>query len=95
MELLNFGAFAGFVLVNLSVIHHYFIHLRLRRGLAFLFNLVFPVLGALVCSYVWMSLTIKAKLVGFAWLIAGRLTFVPRRHAEFAIPKQLSFEEQE
>ena len=73
VELLNFGAFAGFVLVNLNVIQHYFIRLNQRRGSTFLHNLIVPLLGASVCSYVWMSLTAKAKLLGFLWLLAGTL----------------------
>jgi putrescine importer len=71
VELLNFGAFAGFILVNLSVIRHFYLRRGLRRGTAFFTNLVFPLAGALVCTYVWMSLTEKAKLVGFAWLGLG------------------------
>src|SRR6185437_1248150 len=71
IELLNFGAFAGFVLVNLSVIQHYFIRLRQRTGWGVLHNLLFPLMGALVCSYVWMNLSTKAKIVGFLWLGAG------------------------
>src|SRR5438445_801404 len=66
VELLNFGAFAGFILVNLSVIRHFYLRRRERRGTAFFTNLVFPMAGALVCTYVWMSLTDKSKLVGFA-----------------------------
>jgi amino acid transporter len=71
VELINFGAFVGFILVNLSVIRHYFIRLRLRGGFAVLTNLLFPAAGALVCLYIWMSLTSKAKLVGFGWLGLG------------------------
>ncbi len=71
VELLNFGAFAGFVLVNLSVIGHYFLRLNQRRGRAFLYNLIFPLLGASVCAYLWVSLTAKAKLLGFLWLLVG------------------------
>ena len=67
-ELLNFGAFAGFILVNLSVIRHYYFRLGQRRGRQLLSNLIFPLLGAVVCTYVWMSLSRNAKLVGFAWL---------------------------
>jgi putrescine importer len=90
VELLNFGAFVGFILVNLSVIRHYYIRRRQRRGLDFLTNLVFPALGAMVCSYVWMSLTTKAKLVGFAWLLAGLayLAFITRGFR--LAPKSLS-----
>ncbi len=71
VELLNFGAFAGFVLVNLSVVRHYFIRLRRRRGREFFTNLVFPLAGALVCLYLWMSLSGQAKLAGFIWLAIG------------------------
>ena len=71
VELLNFGALAGFILVNLSVIRHYYIRLGQRRGSHFWLNLVFPALGALVCGYIWMSLTVKARVVGFAWLGIG------------------------
>lgn len=74
VELLNFGAFVGFILVNLSVIRHYYFGLgRRRSGKDFVTNLVFPALGALVCAYVWMSLTNKAKLVGFGWLAVGAI----------------------
>ena len=81
VELLNFGAFVGFILVNLSVIRHYYVRLGRRSGMDFLTNLVFPALGALVCGYVWMSLTNLAKVVGFAWLGIGviyLLVFKPR-----------------
>jgi len=71
VELLNFGAFVGFILVNLSVIRHYYLRQRKRSGLGLLTNLIFPALGALVCSYVWMSLSTPAKIVGFIWLGLG------------------------
>ena len=73
VELLNFGAFVGFILVNLSVIRHYFIRRRERAGWGVLVNLLFPLAGALVCSYVWMNLSLKARLVGFLWLGAGTI----------------------
>jgi len=71
VELVNFGAFAGFILVNLSVIRHFYIRLGRRRGVDFFLHLVFPLLGIAVCGYIWMSLTFKAKLVGFAWMGLG------------------------
>lgn len=80
VELLNFGAFAGFVLVNLSVIRHFFIRLKRRRGAELFTNLISPALGAMVCLYLWMSLSEKAKIAGFIWLAigAGYLTIVTR-----------------
>lgn len=73
VELLNFGAFVGFILVNLSVIRHYYFRMRRRHGVDFLTNLVFPAAGAIVCTYVWLSLSRNAKLVGFAWLAIGAI----------------------
>lgn len=71
VELVNFGAFVGFILVNLSVIAHYYVRLRLRSGSAIWTNLILPALGVLVCAYLWMSLSGRAMLVGFCWLALG------------------------
>jgi amino acid transporter len=71
VELLNFGAFVGFVLVNLSVIQHYYFQLNQRHGRLIVYNLLFPLCGALVCGYVWLSLGAEAKIVGFSWLAIG------------------------
>jgi len=71
VELLNFGALTGFILVNLSVVNHYYIRERLRSGWQAIEYLVFPLLGTLVCSFLWFNLTAKAKLAGFGWLALG------------------------
>jgi putrescine importer len=71
VELLNFGAFVGFILVNLSVIRHFYIRGNQRSGSALFTNLLFPLAGALVCSYVWISLSPKAQIAGFIWLAIG------------------------
>jgi putrescine importer len=71
VELVNFGAFTGFILVNLSVIRHYFLRGNRRNGLAVVRYLIFPLTGALVCAYVWFNLGSNAKLLGFGWLLVG------------------------
>lgn len=71
VELLNFGAFVGFILVNLSVIRHYYLRQHRRSGLQFFSNLVAPALGAVACTYVWLSLSHNAKIAGFVWLGVG------------------------
>jgi putrescine importer len=77
------------------VIRHFYLRLGRRKGAAFFSNLVFPLAGALVCSYVWMNLTGKAKLVGFAWLGLGLvyLAIVTRgfqtRPKQFELPSEL------
>jgi amino acid transporter len=71
VELLNFGALTGFILVNLSVIAHYYYRCRLRSGWQFVENLIFPSMGVIVCGFLWFNLTGKAKFAGFGWLALG------------------------
>lgn len=67
-ELLNFGAFIGFMGVNLAAFLHYFV-----RGQRKLSNFLPPVLGFLICFAIWLSLRTPAKLAGAAWLAFGML----------------------
>lgn len=71
VELVNFGAFAGFVLVNLSVAGHYYVRKRERSGMQIVTNLICPLLGATVCAAIWFSLSRDAKITGFVWLAIG------------------------
>ncbi len=70
-ELVNFGAFIGFMTVNLCVVRHYYLRLGQRKGLLLLGNLVLPVLGFLVCFYIWLHLSRFSMLVGFIWMGSG------------------------
>ncbi|MBE0660491.1 MAG: APC family permease [Bryobacteraceae bacterium] len=71
VELLNFGALTGFIMVNLAVIAHYYFRLRLRSGWDGVRHLLFPILGAVVCGFLWLNLSNMAKLAGFGWLAVG------------------------
>ncbi len=93
VELLNFGAFVGFILVNLSVIQHFFIRQRQRQGRAIVQNLVSPLLGALVCIYVWLNLSQRARIVGFLWLLAGAIYLAVQTRGFRDKPSQWSGEE--
>ena len=77
-ELVNFGACAGFMAVNLSVIGYYFV--RLRRN--WWTSLVSPTLGFLVCLWIWLSVSSLAMKVGAVWTLAGvaYLVLLMRRH---------------
>ncbi len=90
VELLNFGAFAGFILVNLSVIRHFYIRARMRSGRALFTNLIFPALGACFCTYLWMSLSTKAKIAGFVWLLIGVLYLAFLTRGFRNAPKEIS-----
>jgi len=72
-ELLNFGAFIAFMGVNIAALTHYFVRGR-SRGLKEVFvYLLPPLVGFLVCFYIWLSLRTPAKLAGAAWLLVGVL----------------------
>ncbi|HEX4170335.1 MAG TPA: amino acid permease [Bryobacteraceae bacterium] len=92
VELLNFGAFVGFILVNVSVIYHYFIRLHLRKGKYLLENLFVPLCGASVCCYVWMNLSDKAKVMGFLWLGIGGVYLCVLTRGFRRVPTKLEFE---
>ena len=68
-QLLNFGALFGFMGVNVSALIHYFVRGRDRRWR----HLVPPILGFLVCLYLWLSLSWLTLTVGACWLAFGVL----------------------
>jgi amino acid transporter len=66
-ELLNFGAFIGFMGVNLSAFARYYLRAQRRSFL----DMAMPLLGFVVCLYIWLSLRTQAKIAGFSWLALG------------------------
>ncbi len=70
-EMLNFGAFIAFAGVNLAAFWHYWV--RGDRAKRTWLDFVLPLLGALVCAYIWWNLRWQAKLAGGVWLLAGIL----------------------
>jgi putrescine importer len=70
-EIVNFGAFIGFMAVNASVIWHYFGHLQKRKGISFCLNFVFPLLGFAFCFYIWLNLSGSSLRLGTIWMLLG------------------------
>jgi amino acid transporter len=68
-EMLNFGAFIAFMGVNLAAFTHYWVRAEQKRPQDF----VLPLLGFLICLYLWLSLRWPAKVAGGVWLGAGLL----------------------
>jgi amino acid transporter len=66
-ELVNFGAFIGFMAVNLCVIRHYGMRNR-EHSLA---RLILPALGFAVCAYIWGHLSRWALALGALWMASG------------------------
>jgi putrescine importer len=73
-ELLNFGAFLAFTGVNLACFWQFTV-LAQRKGVKWrLFqDAVVPLIGFLVCGYIWWNLNHLAKTVGGIWFAIGIL----------------------
>jgi amino acid transporter len=66
-ELLNFGALIAFMGVNLASLTHYYI----RGADRSVGQLIPPVLGFIICLFIWIHLSNLALLVGSIWMAAG------------------------
>jgi amino acid transporter len=80
-RVVNFGALTSFLLLHVSVIHHFF--LRQRSG-DWLRHLLLPLGGLVVIGYVLYEMDKTAKLLGVCWIAVGilyyaLLVFVMRR----------------
>ena len=67
IELLNFGALIAFIGVNAAAFVRYFVRAEDKK----LSNFLPPVLGALICFGLWLSLSRPAMIVGSIWMISG------------------------
>ena len=66
-ELLNYGAFIAFMGVNASA----FVHDCLRERKWSFGHWAPPILGFVVCFYIWLNLSTPAKIAGTAWMACG------------------------
>ena len=67
IELLNYGALLAFVGVNASSFVHYFWKGAERTFL----NFVIPLVGFVVCAFLWWGLSTPAKTLGSIWMAVG------------------------
>lgn len=70
-EILNFGAFLGFMCVNLTCFWQFWIRTRERGFGRALIDLAMPLLGFIFCAAIWWGLAAPAKIAGSIWLAAG------------------------
>jgi putrescine importer len=70
-ELLNFGAFLGFIGVNSAAFRQFYLLRPAGQKRQIFSDAVAPLLGLGVCFAIWISLPSPAKIVGTIWLIAG------------------------
>jgi putrescine importer len=68
-EILNFGAFLGFMGVNLAVIWQFGVRSSGRKNA--LTDYTLPFLGFLFCAVIWLGLGAPAKIAGGVWFVIG------------------------
>ena len=66
-ELLNFGAFIAFMGVNAASFMRYYVRSTEKK----IGNFLVPVLGFLICGFIWWNLSPPAKIAGSIWLGVG------------------------
>jgi len=66
-ELLNFGALLAFMGVNAAAFVHYYLRSSEKRWT----NFAFPVLGFVICLFIWRSLGPWAIVLGTVWMAVG------------------------
>jgi amino acid transporter len=77
-ELLNFGAFLGFMGVNAAVIWKFWLR-NPTRGPGRLFqDLLVPLGGFVFCAIIWVGLNTPAKIAGSVWLCVGFVVIAVR-----------------
>jgi len=71
-ELLNFGAFLAFTGVNLACFWQFTVHAHNRgKKWRLLQDAILPLVGFVVCGYIWWNLNNLAKTVGGIWFVVG------------------------
>lgn len=71
-SLINFGALMAFSFVNVTVIMHFAVKLRLIHTPWEIFrNIVLPLIGLACTLILWINLSSESMLYGFIWLCLG------------------------
>ena len=70
-EILNFGAFLGFMGVNLAVVWQFWVRRAEGHSREFFADILLPVLGFVFCAIIWLGLGAPAKIAGGIWFVVG------------------------
>ncbi len=92
-ELLNFGAFIGYMGVNVAAIRRF--HPRPGKGVLreWLGGALVPGLGFVFCFVIWWGLAAPAKVIGGIWLLLGIIYSGIKTRGFRTPPRSLNFTE--
>ncbi len=94
-EILNFGAFLGFMGVNLAVIWQFWVRNREEGARGFFADIVLPGLGFLFCAVIWLGLGGPAKIAGGIWFVIGLVVLATHTRMfrnEIVLPNSANYE---
>jgi putrescine importer len=66
-DLLNFGALLAFMGVNIAALVRYYVRAKEKKVL----DLVLPLLGFVICAFIWTQLSRPALRLGAVWMAVG------------------------
>jgi putrescine importer len=92
-ELLNFGAFLGFMGVNFAAFWQFFVRQQQDRRRNFFADLLMPGVGFLFCFLIWFNLSRDTMIVGGIWFAVGFAYLAIRTKGFKLRPTALDFSE--
>ena len=92
-EILNFGAFLGFIGVNVATVWQFYILKQSGRVKNFFADALVPGLGALFCLIIWLGLHTPAKIAGGIWFAIGFTHSAIRTRGFRTRPAMIDFSE--
>ncbi len=92
-ELQNFGAFLGFMGVNIATIRQFYFLPQEDRHKSFWKDFILPGLGFLICTIIWLGLGDLAKIAGGIWFAVGLAYSAIRTRGFRMAPVMIDFRE--
>ncbi len=93
-ELVSFGCILGFIMVNISVILHFYKHKGLREGAKNkIMYLIVPLIGAIVLAIAFIFVGKGAKILGCIWLLIGLVYLAVKTKGFKELPPEMTIEE--
>ena len=92
-DLLNFGAFLGYMGVNMATIWCYYIKPEKTHRRNIFKDLLLPLIGFGFCLLMWLGLPLLSKIVGTCWLTFGIIYYAIKTNGFRKKQVLFSFEE--
>ena len=92
-EILNFGAFLGFIGVNVATVWQFYVLDQSGRKKNFFADALVPGLGAMFCLAIWWGLAMPAKIAGTIWFAVGLIHAGIRTRGFRSRPEMIDFSE--